>query len=291
MSFKHVSLCTLVLSLLGSGAAHAQTSTLPYGTPPVLQGPPPQPGQLLTPQAPPPGQGLSSWILYNQPCCCGPVVDRQPMRYELYLRTGPAIVTEGAVYGQALDTGWAIAGGARVLFFDLPQTKALAIDMGIINVHNGGRRPDVKVPIIRQDPNPNFIPQLPVGPNNQPTITVDDPVGIRGLNRTSVYLSGGGELYLVGNASGLGPAWRCGWDVGGRWGSAKAEFFEIRHRSDVIGSIFGTVHSDLEVPFGNAILSMGARAEWSYTWSDILQIQNNSDFQDLLLLGTIGLRW
>ena len=290
MSVKNVSLFALALTLLGVGAVHAQDpAAVPYGPAAAEEGPPPQPGQLLNPAAPP--HVLSSWILYNKPCCCGPLGEHRPLHYELYLRAGPSFPIEGSVFGRTLETGWDIEGGARLLFFNLPQTAAWTLDLGLGNVHNNSRRADVKVPIIRRDPNPNFNRLLPVSPTNQPFIRVDDPVTIRALNRTFVNFSGGREWYVIGNGSCEGPAWRIGADFGGSWGTAKAEFFEIRHRTDVVGRLFVAIHSDVDVPCGCCIFTFGVRGVWDYSFSDVLQKQNNGDLQDIQVLGTIGVRF
>jgi hypothetical protein len=147
------------------------------------------------------------------------------------------------------------------------------------------------VSILRPEPNPLFNPNFPVGPNNEPDIILRSPVAIRALNRTFVNLSTGFEYYLVGDAGGSGPSWRWGMDLGGRWGSAKAEFFTIRHRTDVVGSLFVALHSDLEIPCGCCSFVFGGRVEWDYSWSDILQEQNNADMQDILLLANVGVRF
>ena len=82
-------------------------------------------------------------------------------------------------------------------------------------------------------------------------------------------------------------------DVGGRWGSASAEFQEIKHRTDVIGGIWLGVQSDLVLPCGNrgAAFLAGFRLEAGYTWCDILQEQNNADVSDLKLLFHVGYRY
>lgn len=293
MSGKNVCLCALTLALFGAAAAHAQYPDVPRYERSATAPPPAEAGQLLA-NDPVPLYGLSSWILYNQPGCCGPLGNQVPLRYELYLRAGPAIPTGGNLLDQTLETGWAIQGGARLLFFNQPQTKAWTFDVGIANIHQNGRRPDVRIPIELNDrfPNPNFNPILPVSATNPQNITVGEvSTSIRSLNRTFVSLAAGREWYLVGTGAGVGPAWRVGADVGGSWGSAKVEFNEIRFRTDAFGRFFAALHSDLDIPCGCCIFQAGFRAEWGHTWSDILQRQNNGDLQDVLLLGTLGVRF
>jgi hypothetical protein len=95
----------------------------------------------------------------------------------------------------------------------------------------------------------------------------------------------------MGNASCDTTSWRVGFDAGGRWGTARLETHQLKHRSDVIGSAFFAAHSDVEVPCGCCIFYYGLRLEYDYTWSDILQLQNKSDLQDLNLLVTTGVRF
>jgi hypothetical protein len=128
-------------------------------------------------------------------------------------------------------------------------------------------------------------------------------VTIKDLNRTFVNLAGGREWYLYGNAEKCdgtcstcgegGPSfkWKAGFDVGGRYGSAKLELHETRHRTDTIGGVLIGLHSDVEVPCGCCcIFQAGVRVEWDYTFMDILQ-NNITDVQDVNLLFTAGVRY
>ena len=94
-----------------------------------------------------------------------------------------------------------------------------------------------------------------------------------------------------GTRNGGGQTLRLGIDGGGRWGTAKAEFRDLRHFTDVIGAVYGAVHSDYELPRGCCTYFLGLRAEYDYTWSDILQIQNKSDVQDINLMVSLGVRY
>jgi hypothetical protein len=111
------------------------------------------------------------------------------------------------------------------------------------------------------------------------------------LNRTFFNLGGGREYYLFGAPQGDSWTWRAGFDAGGRYGSAKLELHEIRHRTDTIAGIFIALHSDVEIPYGCITLFAGVRLEWDYTWMDILQHQNNSDLQDINLILNTGFRF
>jgi hypothetical protein len=77
--------------------------------------------------------------------------------------------------------------------------------------------------------------------------------------------------------------------VGGGWGSASAEFDEIRHRTDVIGGTFASLHTDLEIPCNCCTFYTGLRLEWAYTWGDILQVQ--SDVNEFNMLLSFGVRF
>src|SRR5205807_4651410 len=112
------------------------------------------------------------------------------------------------------------------------------------------------------------------------------------LNRTDVSVGVGRDWYLWGAANACGEKrWRAGLDAGGRLGTAKAEFNEISHHTDTTGGVYIGLHTELEIPYGCCSFLVGFRAEWDYTWMDILQIQNNSDLQDVNLLFTFGVRY
>jgi hypothetical protein len=138
------------------------------------------------------------------------------------------------------------------------------------------------------------------GPN---TIAAEG-VSIADLNRTFVNVGFGRDWYLYGQAPTYlnrscgdngcgcgGPVWRVGVDGGGRYGSAKLELHEIRHRTDTIGGVFLGAHSDVEFPCGCCIFQAGVRVEWDYTWTDILQHQNDTDIEGINLLFTVGTRF
>src|SRR5262249_33967463 len=116
-------------------------------------------------------------------------------------------------------------------------------------------------------------------------------VTVRNLNRTFANLGFGREWYLAGTGHGGGPSWRVGFDAGGRWGSENLNTHELPHRTDAMGGAWASLHSDVEIPYGAFVFQGGIRAEWDYSWSDILQIQNNSDLQDLNLMFTAGIRF
>jgi hypothetical protein len=59
----------------------------------------------------------------------------------------------------------------------------------------------------------------------------------------------------------------------------------------VVGGLFLSLHSDVEVPCGCCIFQAGVRAEYGYIWSDILQRHNDTDLESINLLFNAGLRF
>jgi hypothetical protein len=200
-----------------------------------------------------------------------------------------------------LETGLYLGAGGRTLFFDPCKTSAWTVELGLANISNHAHAPTKYTGI----PLNIFVPQNPASPVTPPDATGNLPpqrvsfgqngvpgVTLRQFNRTFFNVGGGREWYLWGAANCGGPAWRVGADTGGRWGSAMAEFNEIRHRTDVIGGFWVAAHSDVEVPCcGCCIFQAGFRIEYDYTWSDILQIQNKSDVQGINFLFNMGIRF
>jgi hypothetical protein len=135
---------------------------------------------------------------------------------------------------------------------------------------------------------------------------IDVATACRDLNRTTVNLGLGHEWYLWGCAND-NCNWRVGFDAGGRFGTEKVNFTgtfpqptiaapaptvtTIPSHSDAIASAFVALHSEIEWCCGRCIAQAGIRGEYSYTWSDILQTQNNADLQELALLIELGLRF
>jgi hypothetical protein len=151
--------------------------------------------------------------------------------------------------------------------------------LSISNIRNQGQRSDIKFPITQITGTPPALTTRSVA------------VSMKNLNRTNVNVASGGEWYLRGTANACEPRWRVGFDAGGRIGSVRGEFNEIQHRTDVLGGVFIGLHTDLEIPCGCCTFLAGLRAEWGYNWMDILQLQNNSDLQDVNLLLTAGVRF
>ena len=229
--------------------------------------------------------GLSDWILYRKcESCFGPLTPTpRPLCMEIFLRAGPSVAVGGTKLGRDLQTGWAIQGGGRALLYNTEMTRAFTLEAHLINMNNSsaGEQPanlSIFVPDAQGNPT-----RVNFGEGDVP------PVTIRRYNRTLVGLGIGRERYLRGTAIDPGTKWRVGWDWGGRWGSAKMDFNEIRHRTDVIGAMYVGAHTDLEIPCGPCSFVTGLRFEWSHTWSDILQ--RATDVQDLTTMLNFGLRY
>jgi hypothetical protein len=209
----------------------------------------------------------------------------------LYLRTGINVPVGGGAFGNTgvLDTGWAIQGGARVLFFDPDREGAWTLDLGVLNI-NSNSTDTTHVFTLHN------IPARVTQPGSlTPTTTIipDLNVTVAGLNQTYAVLTAGREWWLIGSGSYTynGLSWRAGIDAGGMYGTAKLDLNEIRHTTDTLGGLTVSLHSDLEYPCGCVILQAGFRVEYSYIWNDLLQRQNPSDIQYLNFLGCLGVRF
>jgi hypothetical protein len=268
MNVKYIGCCALAMSaavvgtLRGQPPVGAYDSTAPR---PAVQ------GQAVAPLPMQQSAGLSDWMLYRRhDCCVGPLGDDPPIGNEFYLRVGPNFATGGRL-GNVLETGWTIQGGVRALCYNKPQTAAWVVDASLSNHNNDGNRPDVPFTL-------NFVD----GSSKQVTVS--------GYNRTFVGLGAGREWYLGGALKESGHTWRLGVDGGGRYGSAKCDFNQLRHRTDVIGGVYVGGYADFELPCSDCcVFFAGIRTEWSYSWSDILQQQ--SDVEDVGLLFTVGVNY
>jgi hypothetical protein len=260
-------------------AARAQSPSLLPMPAPVTTEPAPVPSE-------PPGSLVpSDWILYRKSeTCCGPIGCDGPLKTEFFLRAGWSFPIGTGIYGDTLTTGWAIEGGARLLFFNPTRDGAWSLGLSGSNIWNQGKNPNVRIPLSILLPNAQgVVERVELGKGNLPGVTVRD------LNRTFVNVIVGKDWFLSGPVNNCTWNWRVGLDAGGRYGSASAQFHEIRARTDVIGGIFVGGHTDLDIPCGCCVFNAGLRTEWSYTWSDILQ--QSSDVEEINLLFTVGVRY
>jgi hypothetical protein len=312
MSAKLVFPSALVLAVLPCFAAYGQGPPAMNKTEAVAPAPSTSldttpPAETPAPTPPPVSIGLSNWITYACPDCCGPVGGDGPIKDELYIRTGPSFPVSGPIFGHVLTTGWEVQGGGRSLFFNPDRDRAWSVDLSISSIWNGGQHADRKFPLF-----------LLAQPSANSDVFRAFVLGtLKNMNRTSVNLALGREWFLMGPAASCGcncPNWRVGIDAGGGYGSQSAsveidtipgipatdvtnpagaatQIHLLRRRTDTIASTFLGLHSDVEIPCGCCVFMAGLRAELSYTWSDILQRQNDSNMLDVNLLITCGVRF
>jgi hypothetical protein len=286
MNMKRVSLGSLVVTLLCLAGIRADDASAP---PVSTSGPSlPAPGNVMAPSTdgPLPGGGLrtSSWMAYPRCAgCCGPVGANGPLGYEVYVRNGFSFPLGGNPFGARLNTGWDVDAGARTLFFNPELDAAWTVDLSVSNVHNGSNDFTTMY----------TLTNVKGGPNGGGAVVPAVSVAVRDLNRTYVNVAVGREWYLWGSADCGKPDvnWRVGFDVGGRYGTEKLEVTNFDHFTDVIAGTFGSIHTDLEIPCGCCIFQAGIRAEYGYTWGDILQRQTDGDVQEINLLFTLGARF
>jgi hypothetical protein len=295
MNAKRACLVALVIGLAGVGAARAQQyGTGPYAggdssPPSPLPAPAAKPGPADAPMPPPTGPRLSDYILGARPDCCGPIGGDGPIATELYLRWGPSLVLNSGFLGKTLETGWDVQVGGRALFFNPANDAAWTVDLSLSDVANHGQHSDrsVTLHLLETDQATGTTARVPI------------PVTIRALNRTFANLGVGREWYLWDPAANcpmcgqmaLGCNWRVGFDAGGRWGTEKMEFHEIKHRTEVIEGAFVAVHSDVEIPWGGWVFLVGGRVEWDNTWMHQILQGAPENLQNVNFLMTLGVRY
>lgn len=316
MNGKHISLAALILAVVMANAVRAQNLPTPEilpqpsGYPTALEpgegdgtggpdtsfaradayGAPGQAGgERLPPDPVTPSPGLSRYITYADADCCRLGGCGGPIGMELFLRTGPAFGIGGGVFAHTLKTGWRTEGGGRSLFFDEDRTAAWTAMLSLSHVSYHGQNPDTRIRL-----NGIIVPRATQNPQQLPQHVRVPQVFVttRYLSQTFVNGSFGREWFLWGVAGSEGPNLRFGVDLGGRWGSANFGSHELRHRTDVVGGIFGGAQFLYETPcFGCCIFHAGLRLEYDWIWSDILQAQNNADLTNINLLMQAGFRY
>jgi hypothetical protein len=317
MSGKRVWLSGLAVALLGLGVARGQGPAYPSGAPtgPASAGPTnasADDAPLGAPPGAPAGSGpaggqanggpagpgnaplgehklWSTWINYpRSPGCCGPLGGNGPISSEVFLRTGVTFPLGSGIFGNALDPGWAIEGGARVLFYNKAVDRAWGGELSISNWNYNQVGPKHQVPLLN-------LPSRSTNAFGQTTTTIlpELDVSVAGLNVTFANAALSREWYLIGSGDcGAGSInWRFGMDLGGRWGSGRVDLNEIRHRTSVFSAAYVAWHTDLEIPCSCCTLVAGVRGEYNYVFNDILQSQNDTDLQAINLLFTFGARY
>jgi len=287
MTTRKMLTCALVLAALRIGSAAAQETPSAPGVvePERAQTTAEQAG--MPPQVEPPGH-LSQWITYSRPDCCGPIGGDGPILVEIYGRSGLSLPVAEKIFGHVLEAGFFIEGGGRSMFFNPAMDRAWVIDLSLCNIKNQGQHNDFLF-------NFGFL-------EGTPPAEVIHKVNVTALNRTNVNATIGREWWLRTPANCPAWRWRVGCDAGGAIGSVKCDFEDRGpnggplqggfHRTDVLGAVLLSAHTDLEIPCGGCCTFMtGFRAEWTYNWMDVLQTRNDSDLQDLNLLFTLGVRF
>src|SRR5207247_1486983 len=115
----------------------------------------------------------------------------------------------------------------------------------------------------------------------------DGPIMVELFTRTGVELPVEGAIF--------GHVLQPGWVIEG---GGRSIFFnaDLDRAWDVDLSLSNVLnrgqHSDVEIPCGGCCSFIaGLRAEWSYNWMDILQVQNDADLQDVDFTVNFGVRF
>jgi hypothetical protein len=285
---KASSLVAAVLAvLLADASARAQA---PYAKP-VRELTSDGPGAA---EAAPGTFAVSRWLTPNGYGCYSET-DGPPIGAEVYLSGGWSIPLSTTISGKErlgrdMSTGYVVQGGLRTSFFNMPADRAWVVDISLSHMNNGHNQ-QAKYPLRVLEFTGNTDPltgqpevkRIQFGTPTRPGVTIRD------TGRTFVNLGLGRDYYVWGTAETDERHLRVGWDVGARYGTLSQEYHEIKHRTDVIGGTYVGVHGEYEIPTRMGMLTFGARTEWGYTWSDILQ--QASDIQEINVLLTLGLRY
>jgi hypothetical protein len=301
---------TLMLAWLSGGIVLAQEPT----NPPVEAAPQPttpsmsestavqQPETVPAPPKPadtpiaavtgkpqlPSGAVCSPW---NGPCgsgCCGPVGGDGPIMSELFLRSGVNILIGGGIIKETMATGYAQSFGGRSLFFNPVGSKAWTAEFGIDIFYNNNSG----------KANNEYLMEF--FPGTDPSTNVSIFGNPREYIRAGVHFAFGRESYMFTPGYQCGKNFRVGWDIGGRWGYSRLNYnvfpedfsadnarITFDRVSDVFGTAFFAIHSDMEIPLGPCwTFVAGVRAEAGYNFSDIVLF--NSDSQELNIMLNFG---
>lgn len=237
-----------------------------------------------------PGAVYSPWVGSSLAgACCGPLGANGPVTYEVYVRTGPSLITGGGELKDLLKTlGWNATGGSRTLFFNPSGDSAWAVDLGIGFTRNDGNLLSRTTNVDRS--------QLKGGVPSQTDLF---SVGVTGMNRTSLNFGFGRDYFLNGpGVVGLETYGntRFGWDIGGKWGTSSIDLVPenepngYRRRHSVYHGLSLASHYNWEIPMKSWTFIVGARVEWSYYWMNLIPPQD-SDIRDVNLLMMFGVRF
>ena len=246
------------------------------------------------PEASPAPVSVSRWITPPSYGCQGD--EGPPIATEVYVSAGWSIPLSTEIsngkerLGRDMVLGYVVQGGFRTSFFNEAVDKAWVVDFGLSHLSNG-HNPNARYPlrVLEFTGNTNPLTGQPEVQRIQFGTPTREGVIIRDTDRTYVNLGVGRDYYVWGTAESCEWHYRVGWDVGGRYGTLSQEYFPIKHRTDVIGGVYVGAHGEVEIPTRMGMLIFGARTEWNYTWSDILQ--QASDIQEINVMLTLGLRY
>jgi hypothetical protein len=234
---------------------------------------PPEPERIVPHQ-------LSDWITFASKDFAPPpgmvLRPSPPIGTELFVLAGPSAPFGSGTYGHTLDVGWTIEGGARALFYNPNFDRAWVIEGMISNTFNRSN-----------SSSPVYPTTLKIFENS---VFTTQPVTVRDLNQTFVNLGFGHDWYLWHSES-SNRSLSFGFDTGGRWGTAKADFNEITHRTGQLYGAYGAVHVDLVVPCGGCFQFVcGVRGEYDLMQNNNL-LQSTFTLQEASLLFNVGLRF
>ncbi len=247
----------------------------------------PQPTEMLTA----PATGLSNQAIPG--AVYSPwnpdVGGNGPITYETYLRTGASLLADAGAFNGRLQTGYVVQGGGRSLLFNTAGDAAWVADIGLSYTFNRGERLGNPLPI-----NANSLK------GSDPSSAFTIPLGIRTLKRTSFNFGLGRDWFLNGpgviGGESCDTNWRFGADFGGRWGTAsvgfepQAEPEGYRRRQGVFHGVYAGSGVNWERNIGACTLLAGFRAEYSYSWTNLIP-PNDGDIQDVNLLLMLGVRF
>jgi hypothetical protein len=195
-----------------------------------------------------------------QPDCCA--YPHLYCPFQVYVRTGPAIITGTGLLDAVLETGYAVEAGVKTFLYDDDhRTAAWTASLGIDYLYNNA---DLPAPVIKDR-----------------AVTT-----VRELHRTYVHIAGGREWYWE---TPRGWDLFAGIDAGGRLGSAHAKFNTEPHKTDAAQAIFIGLDAGVLIPRCGYDLLFGGRFEWSHDWVELIEFDNELDQMKFLL--TAGIRY
>jgi len=281
MSTKPVFPCALLLALLGASLVRAQDYR-PTPPDPIVAATQ-TPNMTGVNEVPPPTEVFpppqpDKWMCFTCPECCGPIGKNGPIRYELFVRSGPSFNVGGGTASSVLASGWTFEFGGRSMFIDADPVGAWVVELGVSDIYNNGNRPNIK---------------FDFGAVNN--------VSTASLNRTYGNLSLGREWWLIGTACTCDWRWRAGFDGGYRYGTAShhmhdftqnpaAGLGEAQRNGSITYGPFAAVHTDVEFPCNCCTFLAGLRAEWDYSRMNVIPL-NNNDLYDVNLMLNLGVRY